>query len=47
LFIELQYPDEGKMRQEDYRETSMAYKERIYRIQEFSVLKNPEPIYVL
>ncbi len=46
LFVELQYPEKGKIVQGDLEKLLWLAKKRIYRIQEFSVLKNPEPIYV-
>lgn len=46
LFIELQYPTDASLKQEDLEKILWLSKKRIYRIQEFSVLKMPEPIYV-
>jgi hypothetical protein len=46
LFVELQYPENGKINYGDLEKLLWLAKKRIYRIQEFSVLKNPEPIYV-
>lgn len=46
LFIELQYPENGQLTQGDLEKILWLSKKRIYRIQEFSVLKSPEPIYV-
>jgi hypothetical protein len=46
LFIELQYPAQGELKQEDLEKILWLTKKRIYRIQEFSLLKVPEPLYV-
>jgi hypothetical protein len=46
LFVELQYPKDGKLNQGDLEKLLWLVKKRIYRIQEFAVLKNPEPICV-
>jgi hypothetical protein len=46
LFIELVYPEKAKISQGDLEKILWLTKKRIYRIQEFHVLKNIEPVYV-
>lgn len=46
LFIELQYPNQAELKQADLEKILWLAKKRIYRIQEFSILKIPEPLYV-
>lgn len=46
LFVELQYPKQEELTQEDLEKLLWLAKKRIYRIQEFSMLKVPEPLYV-
>jgi len=46
LYIELMYPEKAKISQGDLEKILWLVKKRIYRIQEFHVLKNVEPVYV-
>lgn len=46
LYIELMYPENAKITHGDLEKILWLTKKRIYRIQEFHVLKNVEPIYV-
>ena len=46
VFIELLYPKTAKISQSDLEKILWLTKKRIYRIQEFSLLKELEPIYV-
>jgi hypothetical protein len=46
LFVEIIYPSDAHLEQEDLEKLLWLSKKRLYRIQEFHVLKNLEPIYV-
>lgn len=46
LYIELMYPEDAQITQDDLEKILWLVKKRIYRIQEFHVLKNPEPMYI-
>lgn len=46
LFIELVWPPEAELTQNDFEKTLWLVKKRLYRIQEFYILKNLEPLYV-
>ena len=46
LFIELIYPQNAKITQGDLEKILWLTKKRIYRIQEFHILKNVEPVYI-
>ena len=46
LFIKLVWPSDGEIKLEDLEKMLWLVKKRIYRIQEFFVLKIPEPIHV-
>jgi len=46
LFIELMWPQDGKIGEDDLKKILWLVKKRIYRIQEFYVLKLPEPIQI-
>jgi len=46
LFIELLWPEDAQIKQGDLEKILWLTKKRIYRIQEFHILKNPEPVYI-
>lgn len=46
LFVELLYPIDGQLKQEDLEKALWLTKKRLYRIQEFYILKNLEPLFV-
>lgn len=46
LYIELMYPKNAKIRHGDLEKILWLTKKRIYRIQEFHILKNVEPIHI-
>lgn len=46
LYIELMWPQNAQIAQGDLEKILWLVKKRIYRIQEFHVLKNAEPIYI-
>ena len=43
-YIELVWPEDGKLTQGDFEKILWLVKKRLYRIQEFYVLKRPEPL---
>ena len=46
VYIELMYPENAKITQGDLEKILWLTKKRIYRIQEFHILKNVEPVYI-
>jgi hypothetical protein len=46
IFIKLMWPEDGKIELKDLEKILWLVKKRMYRIQEFYVLKIPEPIHV-
>jgi hypothetical protein len=46
LFIKLMWPENGKLELKDLEKILWLVKKRIYRIQEFFVLKLPEPMHI-
>lgn len=46
LYIELLWPRNAQIKQDDLEKILWLTKKRIYRIQEFHVLKNVEPVYI-
>lgn len=46
LYIELMWPENAQIEQGDLEKILWLVKKRIYRIQEFYVLKNAEPVYI-
>ncbi|MEM3785772.1 MAG: hypothetical protein QXZ59_00130, partial [Nitrososphaeria archaeon] len=46
LFIKLMWPEDGKIEEKDLEKILWLVKKRIYRIQEYHVLKIPEPILI-
>ena len=46
LYIELMYPKDAQITQGDLEKILWLVKKRIYRIQEFYILKNAEPVYI-
>lgn len=46
LYIELVHPEETQIGQGDLEKILWLVKKRIYRVQEFYILKNPEPMYI-
>ena len=46
LYVEQVWPAHGQLGQGDLEKLLWLSKKRIYRIQEFSILKNLEPIYI-
>lgn len=46
LYVELMWPKNAKISQGDLEKILWLVKKRIYRIQEFHVLKNVEPVYI-
>ncbi|MBS7646221.1 hypothetical protein KEJ24_00055 [Candidatus Bathyarchaeota archaeon] len=46
LFIKLMWPEDGKIEEKDLEKILWLVKKRIYRIQEYHVLKIPEPVLV-
>jgi len=45
-YVELVYPEDKKLQQEDLEKILWLVKRRIYRVQEFHVLKKVEPVYI-
>jgi len=46
LYIELMYPEDAQITQSDLEMILWLVKKRIYRVQEFHILKNVEPMYI-